>query len=215
VEWSPEPSAGFLEFYGRRTLIWTLPCYTMNTWDDAGAGRARNHLAIGEAQTMGRAPNMYQRILLSFDGSVEGLKALREGALLAKSSRAMVFLLSVVPVTAGALIAESAHNGVIAAQDEEYRSLLRRAVARLKEMGIEPTARLVEGDPTLAIAAVAKEINADLVVVGHRAQGFLSRWWSGSRQDYLSDHITCSLLVARNPVSDDAFENQANALAET
>ena len=38
---------------------------------------------------------MYKRILLAYDGSREGLVALREGALLAKRQGARVFLLSV------------------------------------------------------------------------------------------------------------------------
>jgi hypothetical protein len=39
---------------------------------------------------------MYKRILLAYDGSVEGRTALREGALLARQCGAEVFLLSVV-----------------------------------------------------------------------------------------------------------------------
>src|SRR5262249_11670884 len=144
---------------------------------------------------------MYKRILLSYDGTMEGLRALREGAVLAKSCSAQeVFLLSVVPVTAGVLMAESGNCGVMAAQNEEYKALLKRAVERLKQMGIEPKARLVQGEPTPTIAAVAKEIGADLVVVGHSNEGFLSRWWSGSKQDYLSDHVNCSIVIARNPM---------------
>jgi len=39
---------------------------------------------------------MYKRILLAYDGSVEGRTALREGALLARQCGAEVFLLSVL-----------------------------------------------------------------------------------------------------------------------
>ena len=39
---------------------------------------------------------MYKRILLAYDGSVEGRTALREGAPLARQCRAKVFLLSVL-----------------------------------------------------------------------------------------------------------------------
>jgi nucleotide-binding universal stress UspA family protein len=151
---------------------------------------------------------MFKRILLAYDGTVEGVRALYEGALLAKSCGAEVFLLSVVPSTAGMLIAESVQCGAIATQNTAYRDLLDRAVARLQEFGMHPAARLAEGEPTPTIAQVAKEISADLVVVGHHTRGFLSRWWSGSRQDYLSDHLSCSVLVARNPISDEEFEAQ-------
>ena len=39
---------------------------------------------------------MYKRILLAYDGSVEGRTALREGALLARQCGAKVFLLAVL-----------------------------------------------------------------------------------------------------------------------
>jgi nucleotide-binding universal stress UspA family protein len=125
---------------------------------------------------------------------------------MARACGAEVFLLSVVPETAGTLIAEGVHAGVVAHQIETYKDLLKRAVERLKQLGFKPVARLVRGEPTPAIAAVAKEISADLVVVGHREEGLLARWWSGSTQSYLTDHVRCSLLVARNPMSDEEFE---------
>ena len=39
---------------------------------------------------------MYKRILLAYDGSLQGRTALREGALLARQCGAEVFLLSVL-----------------------------------------------------------------------------------------------------------------------
>jgi nucleotide-binding universal stress UspA family protein len=159
---------------------------------------------------------MYKRILLAYDGTVEGARALREGALLAKACGAKVVLLSVVPETAGIHIAEGVQGGVIAKQIESYKDLLKRAVARLKSLGMEPTAKLVAGEPTPAIAQVANDVGADLVVVGHRSRDLLSRWWSGSTQSYLTDHVKCSVLVAQNVMSDDEFDaamRQAGATA--
>jgi nucleotide-binding universal stress UspA family protein len=49
---------------------------------------------------------MYKRILLAYDGSIEGRTALREGALLAKQCRAEVFLLSVLADTGTLLLSE-------------------------------------------------------------------------------------------------------------
>ena len=45
-------------------------------------------------------------------------------------------------------------------------------------MGFSPTARLGMGEAGREIAAVAKEIDANLVVVGHRPDGPLARWLS-------------------------------------
>ncbi len=149
---------------------------------------------------------MYRRILLAYDGSQEGGRALREGALIAKACRAQVFLLSVVPETGSVLMAEGAQGGVVSKMAESYKAQLERGVERLKSFGFDPHARLVVGEPAPAIGAVAREIGADLVVVGHRKQSMLARWWSGSSGAYLSEHVPCSLILCRNEISDEAFE---------
>jgi len=150
---------------------------------------------------------MFRKILLAYDGTLEGAQALREGALLAKACGAEVVLLSVAPDTAGVKMAEGVQGGVVAQLVESHRELLERAVARLKQLGFKPLARLEVGDPAPTIGRVAREVKADLVVVGHHKQSFLSRWWSGSDDKvYLCDHIGCSLLVSCNKISDEAFE---------
>ena len=56
---------------------------------------------------------MYKRILLAYDGSVEGRTALREGALLARQCGADVFLLSVLVDTGTLLLPEAGLAGAI------------------------------------------------------------------------------------------------------
>ena len=149
---------------------------------------------------------MYERVLLAYDGTLEGAVALREGAILAKRLGARVFILSVVPDSGGLKIADGAYGGALAHQTERYRELLERGVARLKRLGLAPVGRLVVGDPARAIGAFAKEVRADLVVVGHQRRNMLERWWSGASGAYVSDYIRCTLLIARNAISDEAFE---------
>jgi nucleotide-binding universal stress UspA family protein len=149
---------------------------------------------------------MYKRILLAYDGSREGIIALREGALLAHRCCSEVYLLSVVPETAGVTMAESVYGGVVAHQTDAYRTLLARGVEVLTRLGFKPVALLVSGEPIPQIAAFAKEIGADLVVVGQRRQGALERWWSGPSGASVIDHIKCSVLVGCNSISDEAFE---------
>ena len=52
---------------------------------------------------------------------------------------------------------------------------------------------------------VAEEIGAHLVVVGHRPQGTLARWF-GSVGSYLVKRLRCSVLVAQTEISDDEFD---------
>ena len=157
---------------------------------------------------------MYERILLAYDGSREGAIALREGAVLAKRVGAQVFVLSVPPQFRGVIMAEAVHAGAMSDYLEHYRSVLEQGVARLRSFGIEPVAKLVAGDPARTIGEFALEIGADLVVVGHRRRSILERWWSGSSGAYLSDILSCSLLIARTVLSDEAFEAQMRAIAE-
>jgi nucleotide-binding universal stress UspA family protein len=149
---------------------------------------------------------MYKKIVLAFDGSEEGARALREGALLARTCGAEVVLLSVVPETGGFVMAEGIQSGVVARMIEERKSLLERGCARLSQLGCVNSARLEVGEPAPIIGQVAREVKADLVVVGHRKQSLLSRWWSGATGAFLSDHVSCSLLLSRATISDEAFE---------
>ena len=150
--------------------------------------------------------NMYKRILLAYDGSVEGRTALREGALLAKQCGAQVFLLSVLTETGTLLLSEVSVAVATAQMEEDFQEILKEGVARLKKLGFDPVAELVRGHPAEEIGKFAKKVGADLVVVGHRRQSAFDRWWSGPKGAYLMDYTDSSLLVARNAVSDEAIE---------
>jgi nucleotide-binding universal stress UspA family protein len=149
---------------------------------------------------------MYKRILLAYDGSVEGRTALREGALLARQCSAKVFLLSVLADYEKFLMAEAAVAGISVRIEDDFTEVLNEGVARLKKLGFDPVAKVVRGQPAEEIGKFAREIKADLIVVGHRRQSAFDRWWSGPKGAYLMDYTDCSLLVARNAVSDEAIE---------
>lgn len=148
---------------------------------------------------------MYQRVLLAYDGSIQGRTALREGALLARRYGAAVFVLSVIREAAGTQLGEGVGGGGVAQQQVEYERVLQEGMARLAEIGFQASGKLVIGEPAREIGAYAEEVRADLVVVGHRRQSALGRWWSGPTGAYLSDHIRCSLLVCQNVIDDAQF----------
>jgi nucleotide-binding universal stress UspA family protein len=112
---------------------------------------------------------------------------------------AVVELSSIVTPDAGLTIP-------IDEQTANDRATLAEGVERLKALGFSPTARLETGDPGQKIADVAEEIGAQLVVVGHRPQGPLARWWFGSVGSYLVKRLRCSVLVGQTEISDDEFE---------
>lgn len=152
---------------------------------------------------------MYRKILLAYDGSREGRMALREGAILAKQCAAKVYLLAVVPHVdpEGALTTTAEH--------QHYRDALDEGVQRLTAFGMEPIAKLAAGDASRVIGAYAEEVEADLVVVAHQRRSLFERWWSGAFGSYISDNIHCSLLVARDVISDAVFaQKMAERLLE-
>lgn len=147
---------------------------------------------------------MYRRIVLAFDSTVAGRSTLREGAMLAKRCGAQVFLLSVVAESSGVTLVEGFQAGVTEMHLDAHRIVLKEGLAKLEELGFQPVGRLVRGDPAQQISDFAREVKADLVVVGHRKRSFLERWWTGS--GYIVDNLDCSLVVARAEISDEAFE---------
>jgi len=81
---------------------------------------------------------MYTKILLAYDGSIEGRRALREGAKLAQLCRAEVFLLAVVELSS----VVTGDPGLVIPMDEQtanYESTLAEGVERLKALGFSPT----------------------------------------------------------------------------
>lgn len=143
---------------------------------------------------------MYRKILLAFDGSQPGHEALRQGADLAVLCGAEVVLVAVVSPDPGVVLAESvAPSGIPGSQYEDTETILRDGAQELREAGVPVQTCLCEGNPALEIGRVARERHVDLIVVGHREQGTLARWWRGSTGTSLLNQIPCSLLVAVAP----------------
>jgi nucleotide-binding universal stress UspA family protein len=156
---------------------------------------------------------LYKRVVLAFDGSVEGRSALREGALIAVAHGSEVHLLSVIPDAAGLNMAEGLHSGAVAQVQECYRAVLAEGVARMKQSGLDPIACQLQGEPAPQIGAYARRVQADLVVIGHRKPNRIARWWSGSAGGLLVDNIDCSILISRKVIGDDEFFSEMKRLA--
>lgn len=122
----------------------------------------------------------YKKILLCYDGTLEGRKALRCGADLALELKAETHLLSVVDMRSS--IAQSAGllTDVACSRFEETaREILQEGVDWLTERGVHAQGHFAFGYPIDEIANLATKLNVDLVVVGHRCRSGLSRWWMG------------------------------------
>lgn len=143
----------------------------------------------------------YNRILLCYDGSLEGRKALRHGANLATDLKADTHVLAVVNIIAsvaqsGGMMADVTCNAI----ETTTREILEEGVQWLVARGVSAKGHLAYGRPIEEIPRVAEELGADLIVVGHHTRGALARWWAGgSDSAMLLDRVSTSLLVCVGP----------------
>lgn len=143
---------------------------------------------------------MFKRVLLCYDGTEAGRRALRRGAELAILLGAEVSVLSIVPsqVANAAVVAGAAGHACIVDESGEYRRLLNESVEWLKARGVSAQGYLASGDYIDQIIAFSQRLTSDLIVLGHYplpAGGF---WWSGSKRVSLAERAKCCVFVAVN-----------------
>ncbi len=145
---------------------------------------------------------MYKRILLAYDGSDAGQKALLDCQDLAQWSGSQLSLIAVMP---SAMSFVGLEGGVYDIELEErekkkYRAVLDEGLRRLSEAGYSAKGELVAGEAIDEITRYARKMEADLIVVGHKhLDSWAARWWRGSISGALIEHAPCSVLVVISP----------------
>lgn len=140
---------------------------------------------------------MYGKILLAYNGTTYAANALRDGAELARQCGAELHLLGIVPTTGVYAIAQShAAGDMLGLEQAHLRRALEEAAQQIAGKCVKLVSVIREGDPAGEIVAYAREIDADLVVIGHRDRSALARWFGGSTSQRLLNDLKCSLLIA-------------------
>jgi nucleotide-binding universal stress UspA family protein len=144
---------------------------------------------------------MYQNILLCYDGTAEGRRALRHGADVAIAMKSRAYLLAICRNMLSTAVPEGVTPELVHCEQATANQLLTEGVQWLKEHGVPADGQLVYGNPMVQIPEAARRISADLIVVGHRYRNRLAKWWSEEEEATLLTKVTCSILVAMdNPV---------------
>ncbi|TFZ07903.1 universal stress protein [Ramlibacter humi] len=145
---------------------------------------------------------MYKRILLAYDGSDAGQKALLDCQELAQWSKSELFLIAVMP---SAMSFVGLEGGVYDVELEErerakYRSILQDGLRRLEQAGYTARGEVVTGEAIDEITKFARKVDANLIVVGHKhLDSWAARWWRGSISGALIEHSPCSVLAVITP----------------
>lgn len=140
---------------------------------------------------------MYKRILLAYDGSDAGQKALLDCGELAQWSQSELVLVAVMP---SAMSFVGLEGGVYDVELEErekkkYQAVLQDGLQRLAQSGRTARGEVVVGEAVDEINKYARKIEADLIVVGHKhLDSWAARWWRGSVSGALIEHAPCSVL---------------------
>ena len=145
---------------------------------------------------------MYKKILLAYDGSEAGQKALLDCREIAQWSNSELHLVAVMP---SAMSFVGLEGGVYDVELEErekrkYRGVLEDGLHRLSEAGFTSRGEVVTGEAIDEISKYARKIQANLIVVGHKhLDSWAARWWRGSISGALIEHAPCSVLVVITP----------------
>jgi nucleotide-binding universal stress UspA family protein len=140
---------------------------------------------------------MFSSIVVGTDGSKTADRALTRALELARLTGARLHVVSAYApaparVSGGPPAAEAAEWSI--QPDFEVEAVLDRAGGHARSQGVEIDVHSPKGDPADAILAVAREIDADLIVLGSRGmQG--ARRVLGSVPNKVSHRAPCDLLI--------------------
>jgi nucleotide-binding universal stress UspA family protein len=140
----------------------------------------------------------YSKILLAYNGSVEGKRALLECADLAVFYGAETHLLAVASMPPSLFLTEGfVPEELLEEEKKRTQQVLDEGIKTLIDRNFKATGHLAVGEPVEEICRLAKELRVDLIVVGHNQNtSFAARWWKGSVGASLIDYAPCSLLIA-------------------
>jgi nucleotide-binding universal stress UspA family protein len=144
------------------------------------------------------SPPRVARILVATDGSETSRAAYAAAELIAASCRARVHVLS-VPELPPAIVPPPGTPIVTAGIDRSREDALRiDMVEQLLKLGrlAKWTTEIRPGDPATVIAQVAKERNADLIIVGASPHGMVDRLLGEETAAHLARLVNRPLLVA-------------------
>jgi nucleotide-binding universal stress UspA family protein len=144
---------------------------------------------------------MFKRVLLCYDGSAAGRRALRRGADLSICLKSQVYVLSIIPAGAldPVLAAGAAGQACLVNEDHGYRPMLDESVEWLKARGLAAEGYLASGDTVERILEYANKLAVDLIVLGYYPRPSGGFWWSSASRASLAERARCCILVAVDP----------------
>jgi nucleotide-binding universal stress UspA family protein len=132
-------------------------------------------------------------ILLAYDDTEPSRRALDRAATLAEAfgSRVLVTSIASLVHSSPRSVTQIDRGGGVGTHTDE----VRQAQTMLEERGIDAESVTAVGDPASAIAQLAEDRHADLVVIGTRGVGPVQRLLGQSVSQAVSRRVSCDLLI--------------------
>jgi nucleotide-binding universal stress UspA family protein len=132
-----------------------------------------------------------KRILVAYDGGEPGRRALDTAIELARGIGALVSVVSVIPYHPG--------RAPIDPWDDRdvHASELVEAKRILSDAGISADFLEPSGNPAKTIEHLVEELGFDIVVLGTRDLGAVSRFLQGSVSEHVATHAKATVVIAR------------------
>jgi len=145
-----------------------------------------------------------RRILVGYDGSDGGRRALDRAIAEARGSRGRITVLSVanlpldpdVPRNFGTLDDISDREGAELAPPPDLVAHLTEARERLEAAGHDAELTWAAGEPGSVIVETARRIHADVIVVGEHHHGFLGKLFGADVDAEVKREARCDVILA-------------------
>lgn len=158
-------------------------------------------------------------VLLASDGSEIAHDALARGVAILGNGHDFVALTVVPPAFVPATPLSPMDNHPTMSDPELEEEVEREEEADsavdlaglITKLGIEADQRVVLGEPGPTICDIAREIDAQVVVIGSHGHGWLRRVFIGSVSRHVLHHAPCPVLIARHQDHPDSADSADSA----
>ena len=148
---------------------------------------------------------MIQKILIGLDGSGAANKALEYALDIAEKFSAEILLVAVIPkihlpfISVGPASPPPTLVNFSVDLKKSHQDVLTHAIEKIKKENpsLKVTTVLTEGNAADIIIDKAKEEKVDLIVVGSRGLGGLSRFFLGSVSHKIAHSCECPVLIVK------------------
>jgi nucleotide-binding universal stress UspA family protein len=137
------------------------------------------------------------KILVAHDGSAHADKALGEASRMAVQMGAEVTIMTVAPDLCLTEVSDSECKLITESLLSEAEGAMKKVAAELATQGVTAEIVIKDGHPAEMIIDTAKEIGADLIVVGSHGRHGAGRFFLGSVSAKVVEHAPCHVLVIK------------------